>query len=239
MPTPRPPAPLAAAAPAATSAAAAAGTADVIAQLCGFDPIDLLARVDFPNDRFERLLRVSKLARQLALHREDIPLPDLGITAESETAPGGFEVPIASSHQRDDNLLVSLLEPTTKFSLDVKEGIKVEHIGSQDRNEEAIAEAKARDAEVLKEQLARSAAAITIQSFMRGFLVRRRVVDVVYAALTTKSHDTDAEKVTKELPSVVDLNVQVRTVTESKMFKTADFFAGKVNRKVWQILQIF
>ncbi|KAJ3193857.1 hypothetical protein HDU82_002653, partial [Entophlyctis luteolus] len=182
--------------------------------LCGFDPIDLLARVDFPNDRFERLLRVSKLARQLALHREDIPLPDLGITAESETAPGGFEVPIASSHQRDDNLLVSLLEPTTKFSLDVKEGIKVEHIGSQDRNEEAIAEAKARDAEVLKEQLARSAAAITIQSFMRGFLVRRRVVDVVYAALTTKSHDTDAEKVTKELPSVVDLNVQERLIVK-------------------------
>ncbi len=37
----------------------------VVTQLCGFDPLELLETVDFPNDRYERLLRVSKEARMV------------------------------------------------------------------------------------------------------------------------------------------------------------------------------
>jgi hypothetical protein len=47
----------------------ATGTTDVsvVAQLCGFDPLELLDSVEFPNDRYERLLRVSKEARMVSI----------------------------------------------------------------------------------------------------------------------------------------------------------------------------
>jgi hypothetical protein len=38
---------------------------DLISKLCGFDPLELLETVEFPNDRYERLLRLSKDARMV------------------------------------------------------------------------------------------------------------------------------------------------------------------------------
>ena len=38
---------------------------EMISKLCGFDPLELLETIEFPNDRFERLLRLSKEARMV------------------------------------------------------------------------------------------------------------------------------------------------------------------------------
>ncbi|KAI9333705.1 hypothetical protein BDR26DRAFT_921236 [Obelidium mucronatum] len=231
--------------------------ANIVAQLCGFDPFDLLNTVDFPNDRFERLLRVSKDARQLALRREEIPIEELP-EEESNTLNllGRSLTPSANHFSRGSNLLTTVLEPTTKFSLDRNEGIKVELVGNQDPSN-AVAEAKQKEMEVLKEQLARSAAAITIQSFIRGFLIRRKFIAVVYAKLTIDSHDTDTSKVVGDLPPVIDLNIQERVLRKFKnyvrIFEMQQFYlpdyphfaAAKIQatfrmcifRKKWKFIQ--
>ncbi|KAJ3083642.1 hypothetical protein HDU99_007655 [Rhizoclosmatium hyalinum] len=196
---------------------AVANNADpnIVAQLCGFDPFDLLNTVDFPNDRFERLLRISKEARQLALRHEEIPLSDF---AEDEPSllNGSFN-PSVVQFSHGSNLLTTVLEPTTKFSLDKNEGIKVEVVANQNTSE-AVQEAKLKEKEVLKEQLARSAAAIMIQSFMRGFLVRRKFIAVVYAKLTMDSHDTDTFKGLTGLPSVFDLSIQEKVIRKFRHY---------------------
>ncbi|KAJ3027103.1 UNVERIFIED_CONTAM: hypothetical protein HDU68_004489 [Siphonaria sp. JEL0065] len=192
--------------------------ANIVAQLCGFDPFDLLNTVDFPNDRFERLLRVSKDARQLALRREEIPIEDLPDDESTSINPlNGNYNPSTAQFSRGSNLLNTVIEPTTKFSLDRNEGIKVELVSNVD-NSAAVAEAKLKEQEVLKEQLARSAAAIMIQSFIRGFLIRRKFIAVVYAKLTVDSHDTDTSKVVSELPPVIDLNIQERVIRKFKHY---------------------
>ncbi|KAJ3076016.1 hypothetical protein HDU98_005965 [Podochytrium sp. JEL0797] len=181
----------------------------IVAQLCGFDPFDLLTTVNFPNDRFERLLRISKDARKLALHRETIP-----IEAESEE----------EDEEEEEEPVIKAT--TTKFQLDKTEGIKVAIVTTQDLFD-AAEEARLKELELLKEQLARSAAAIMIQSFVRGFLVRRKFIAVVYAKLTIDSHNTVSSKYLGGLPAVVDLTVQEIVIRKFKHY--AQIFEPQFN----------
>ncbi|KAJ3250168.1 hypothetical protein HDU77_006935, partial [Chytriomyces hyalinus] len=200
---------------------------NIVAQLCGFDPLDLLDTVDFPNDRYERLLRVSKEARQLAMRHEEIPLSQADddfiepvptiLTADLSRPITTTSTGAASNSSHESSLLNAVLEPTTKFLLDTKEGIRVEQITAEAASE-ALTEAKLKERQVLKEQLSRSAASIVIQSLFRGFLIRRKYIAVKYHRLTIKSHDTESKKVTNGLPGVVDLTIQERLIERFKRF---------------------
>ncbi|KAJ3122465.1 hypothetical protein HK098_002803 [Nowakowskiella sp. JEL0407] len=67
-------------------------------QLWGFDPLELLEKIDFPNDAKETLLRRSKSARLLAIRR--LPLPD-----EEKTQSTKFvDTPIVSTADEADSL---------------------------------------------------------------------------------------------------------------------------------------
>ncbi|KAJ3249311.1 hypothetical protein HDU77_007793 [Chytriomyces hyalinus] len=200
---------------------------NIVAQLCGFDPLDLLDTVDFPNDRYERLLRISKEARQLAMRHEEIPLSQADddfiepvptiLTADISRPITTTSTGAASNSSHESSLLNAVLEPTTKFLLDTKEGIRVEQITAEAASE-ALTEAKLKERQVLKEQLSRSAASIVIQSLFRGFLIRRKYIAVKYHRLTIKSHDTESKKVINGLPGVVDLTIQERLIERFKRF---------------------
>ncbi|KAJ3121872.1 hypothetical protein HK100_012198 [Physocladia obscura] len=193
---------------------------DIVSQLCGFDPFDLLLSVDFPNDRFERLLRVSKEARLLALRLEDIPVSDFEtelLSSSTRELQGLGPIARNAGQSCSTNLLATVLDTTTKFLLDTKEGIKVESIANQSTSE-AIVEAKEKEKELLREQLSKSAAAIMIQSCARGYLVRKKFVSVVYAKLTVNSHDTDSSKIISELPQVLDLTIQEKVIRKFKAY---------------------
>ncbi|KAI8614771.1 hypothetical protein BC830DRAFT_355414 [Chytriomyces sp. MP71] len=198
---------------------------NIVAQLCGFDPLDLLNTVDFPNDRYERLLKISREARQLAMRREDIPLSNGDV--EEVGAFIGSSRPGTSG-----KLLEQVLEPTTKFSLDAKEGIRVEEISAEAANE-AISEAKQKEIEVLKEQLARSAASITIQALFRGYLIRRKYVSVKFHKMTIDSVDTESyPKLVSGLPGVLNLTIQERLIKKYETF-------GRIYESIYSFLPDF
>ena len=62
---------------------------------------------------------------------------------------------------------------------------------------------------MLKDQLARSAAAIIIQAQFRGWVVKRKYIAVVFARLTIQSISSGGTRNIDGLPSIFDLSLQV------------------------------
>ncbi|KAJ3037680.1 hypothetical protein HDV00_001402 [Rhizophlyctis rosea] len=144
-------------------------------QLWGFDPIKLLETIEFPNDKYERQLKISKKARLLALAR--LPIPLNGTLNSLDIAAPPDRRPSPSQMRRS-----------------------------------SIAGTAAREDNALKEQLARSAAAIIIQSAVRGWQTRRKFVAVMYWRMSTETHGLDDYEMYPVMPDVSDLTVQERLI---------------------------
>ncbi|KAJ3053643.1 hypothetical protein HK097_003756 [Rhizophlyctis rosea] len=150
-------------------------------QLWGFDPIKLLETIEFPNDKFERLLKVSKNARLLAIARLPIPLNIKSINVPINTTPAAKPNPVQLRRS-------------------------------------SLAGGVAREDAQLKEQLARSAAAIIIQSAVRGWMTRRKFVAVMYWRMSTETHGEGDFEMYPGLPSVADLSVQERLILRFRKY---------------------
>ncbi|TPX65299.1 hypothetical protein SpCBS45565_g05256 [Spizellomyces sp. 'palustris'] len=160
-------------------------------QLWGFDPLQLLETVEFPNDRYEKYLRRNKAARMMAIRR--IPLPVTPPTSETSTPIStkpstAATLPSSTSHQMSQHhLRRSILSPAST----------------------AI-----RDEATLREQLARLAATLLIQAMFRGWRTRTKYIAVVYAKVSVQTHRLSPPDVVgafqRELPGVnaQDLSVQ-------------------------------
>ncbi|KAI8815402.1 hypothetical protein BJ742DRAFT_864615 [Cladochytrium replicatum] len=136
-------------------------------QSWGFDPLELLDTVEFPNDRFEYEIRRSKDARLDSIRRiplESTPCYD----ARRRTAP-------------------STTDPS---------------VTDQDLNEKFL----------LRDQLAKSAAAIMIQSVWRGITIRRKYLAVVQAKLSLLTLSNESGFSFKGLPDAHDVHVQVSMI---------------------------
>ncbi|KAI9204663.1 uncharacterized protein BJ171DRAFT_618777 [Polychytrium aggregatum] len=163
-----------------TSTAVTAGNPAPAVQLWGFDPLELLERIEFPNDRNEQLLRVSKASRMRAVRRMS-------------------------------------LEPSDDPAKNVPRPIPPEN--SRRRTCRTPAEVKAREEEAVFEQLARSAAAVIIQSCFKGWLTRRKYLAVVCYRMSQRSVGSGGSNLQCiTLPSISDLSVQERLLAKYKRY---------------------
>jgi hypothetical protein len=64
---------------------------------------------------------------------------------------------------------------------------------------------------IQKEQLARSAATITIQAYTRGWQTKKRYLGILNAFLSTRTH-VDPTLNDSQLPSIQDLRLQVNYI---------------------------
>ncbi|KAI8853408.1 hypothetical protein BC829DRAFT_382734 [Chytridium lagenaria] len=180
---------------------------NVVTQIWGFDPMELLASVEFPNDRYERLLRRSKEARMLAIRRQDITLPtsDSLQASAANLAPARSELFLTTSSMLNVNL-----DATNGLrASSAAHRLHTANVTNQNTRKEDIA---------LREQLARSAAAILVQCLFRGWTVRRKYVAVVYFNLTKQSVSSNESKILAGLPDLDDLSVQERLLRKFKNF---------------------
>ncbi|KAJ3380484.1 hypothetical protein HDU92_005949 [Lobulomyces angularis] len=132
-------------------------------QLLGFNPLELIEEIEFPNDRYEETIRRSKSARIRAIRR--LPFKEVGvysvvnvdhptiIAPKPITAPRFKSDPIVDSNKTDE----------------------------LNRHELEELESK------VKYQLSRMAAIITIQAFWKTILTRRKYLEVVCFGMTRKS----------------------------------------------------
>ncbi|KAJ3309063.1 hypothetical protein HDU76_003741 [Blyttiomyces sp. JEL0837] len=213
-----------------------------ITQLCGFDPLELLETVEFPNDRYERLLRVSKEARMLAIRRQDIPLADMGSLNNSMLFDP--QQPQLQQQQHTNlgtsNIGSRFLMGSTNFTitdnvriaLDATNGLRPSSgwQWQQSRTFSAGGGGAAggcggggermtkKDEAILRDQLARSAAALLIQGVFRGWITRRKFVAVKYFMMTVDSLASETPLVVHTLPSVEDLTVQEKLIRKYKRY---------------------
>lgn len=72
-----------------------------------------------------------------------------------------------------------------------------------------------RTSEIQHEQLARSAAALIIQSCYRGWATRKRYILIITALLSIQTH-LEGPLIDSELPSAKDFKIQVKSSHNSK-----------------------
>jgi hypothetical protein len=89
--------------------------------------------------------------------------------------------------------------------------------GVQDNSVLAEDIAVKKTSQIQKEQLARSAAAITIQAYIRGWATKRRYMNIMNAFLTNKTH-RDGALVDAALPSVFNLKLQEKLLRKYKIY---------------------
>ncbi|KAJ3214895.1 hypothetical protein HDU67_001097 [Dinochytrium kinnereticum] len=179
---------------------------NVVTQIWGFDPMELLATVEFPNDRYERLLRRSKEARLLAIRRQGIPL-----SPDSSEAPS-----VANLDAKSDYFYP--ISSSLNINLDAANGLRASSALHRAQSPALLTPISRKEEIALKEQLARSAASILIQCAFRGWIVRRKYVAVVYYHLTKQSVTSGESKIYNGLPDVDDLSVQERLLRRFKMY---------------------
>ncbi|KAJ3299461.1 hypothetical protein HK104_008817 [Borealophlyctis nickersoniae] len=183
-------------------------------QIWGFDPLKLLETIEFPNDKYERLLRTSKSARMMAIARLPLSLDPSKQPTLSAPSPG----------------------PSSRRSSVIRRS--------------SVAGAAAREEAALKDQLARSAAAIVIQSALRGWRTRRKFVAVMWARLSVQTHWVDGELGDgvweRGMPDVRDLTVQERLLRRyykycyivellSRPTPTFPYFAAAYIQAYWRM----
>lgn len=89
--------------------------------------------------------------------------------------------------------------------------------GVQDTSVMAEDIAVKKTSQIQREQLARSAAAITIQAYIKGWVTRRRYMNIVNAFLTIKTH-RDGSLIDATLPSVFNLKLQDKLLRKYKFY---------------------
>jgi hypothetical protein len=75
-----------------------------------------------------------------------------------------------------------------------------------------------REEQILKDQLAKSAAAVMIQSCFRGWVIRRKYIAVIFSKLTAQSISSGGYRKYDTLPDISDLNVQERLLRKYRNY---------------------
>ncbi|KAJ3188239.1 hypothetical protein HDU85_005389 [Gaertneriomyces sp. JEL0708] len=155
----------------------------VMKHLLGFDPAQLLESVEFPNDKYDKIIRQRRSARKLAIRRIPIPVQSAGESGRlAEATPEDTPTP---ARRRQEN-------------------------------------GPANEDDMVRDQLARMAAAVTIQAAFRGWRTRQKYIAVICSQLTWRTHRLSPPDVgvygglpfQRELPDITltALHVQERLI---------------------------
>jgi intracellular sulfur oxidation DsrE/DsrF family protein len=145
----------------------------------------------------------------MAIRKTDIPLEPLTSRPESTLSIRDTKNQRRSSNMTVHSQFLNQLEDGMhqNYAIDQQYGLVMKGKAPQKSNE---SEAMKKEELATKEQLARSAAAICIQSLFKGWLTRRKYIAVVHSKLTVESLASDTEKNQDGMPQIQDLSLQVQ-----------------------------
>ncbi|KAJ3086148.1 hypothetical protein HK102_013470 [Quaeritorhiza haematococci] len=213
--------------------------AAMITQMWGFDPLEVLERVRFPGDEYQEMLLRSKTARMRALGGLPISIPSSAATTTTATMNPPPPSTSSSSPSSSGTTSASTTRPSTQQQ-------------PRSPNNDIDSTLNDEDPDLLRYQLARTAAAVMIQSAWRGTVVRRKYLQVMKPRLSIASAmgssedgfaGEEGEEVGESwkgwkwngLPPVQDLSVQERLILHykdySSTFERAYTLAHTVNKK--------
>ncbi|KAI9102684.1 hypothetical protein DFS34DRAFT_610101 [Phlyctochytrium arcticum] len=141
-----------------------------IDQMWGFDPMQLLESVEFPNDQYERRLRRDRHARSMAIRYLDL---DSTVT---------ISLPSMDDDEGSSQALDALKSSTSEGRKTITDAQRLCR-----RNNMTGSTAALREDGILKEHLAKLAAALMIQSVFRGWRTRTKYIAVVEGRLSIRT----------------------------------------------------
>eukprot|EP00833_Pecoramyces_ruminatium_P008240 jgi/Orpsp1_1/1182272/evm.model.c7180000080573.2 len=207
--------------------------------LWGFNPNELLNEITFPNEKEEFLIRRIKKIRNLAVKHISIPSDEINFFldcfnkkiyytildfilspeyVEFKNNPNSNQKDLVDTFCKNIDINNDYLKSFELIynTLDKKEiTAREEKIISSPELEDMFNTGKQ-----LRVFLSRSAAAVTIQSYWRMYITRKKYILVMYGELSyiTNTNSTERNPNMPYLPSITDLSVQEKLIQKYKIF---------------------
>ncbi|TPX32357.1 hypothetical protein SmJEL517_g04523 [Synchytrium microbalum] len=156
-----------------------------------FDGEQLLATVEFPHDKYERLIRVSPQARKTALAR--ISLNDAGLIGPDTRSPSIEDLAVLGPQESSTLDINYSRNSPSRHGSSLNVGRKSPTVSSSNllshhTLSRSDLKTQMKEREQLLDQLCRSAAALTIQACWRGWNTKRRYFAVTRPDATVSSY---------------------------------------------------